>query len=182
MVRFRWTALASSCAVLAATIGVAVSPAPTVAFVPASFSGKFELVPLFDKGHRPVIRSGHQYYAERNPITLHTADGEAVTVFAGERTDLASIPAAIWPVLPPDGTWSEAAAFHDKCYKTKGTFVAPPSAPAAGKIGRTRLAPYDRAGCDGILREGMISLGVVRWKRVVIYDAVRLGGGNGWGR
>jgi len=142
---------------------------------PGQFAGKFELVPLFDRGHRPVISNGHQYYAIRNTIGFRTKAGDVVSTFAGATTDLASIPAAMWPIMPPDGPWAEAATFHDACYKSRGTFVW------QSHTGRTRLNPYARADCDDILDQAMISLGVPQWKRVSIWSAVRVGGFMGWG-
>jgi len=148
---------------------------------PSPFAGKFELVPLFAKGHVPVISNGHQLYAERNTISFRTAAGDTVTAFAGSTTDLASIPAAAWPMLPPDGPYAEATALHDPCYETSGTFdwKGP-----TGIIhhGRTRAAPYSRAECDEILDDAMVALHVPAWKRIVVYEAVRFGGASGWGR
>ncbi|MES2034899.1 MAG: DUF1353 domain-containing protein [Pseudomonadota bacterium] len=142
---------------------------------PGHFAGKFELVPLFDKG-KPVIRNGHSYYAARNDVQFTTAAGDTVTFHAGQRTDLASIPQAVWWLMPPDGPWAEAALPHDACYRTRGDFSW------YGHPGRTRATPYVRAECDEILRQGMVALGVPAWKRVTIYEAVRIGGGGkGWG-
>lgn len=136
------------------------------------FSGKFELVPLFDNGHRPVISNRHQEYAERNTWTFTRPNGERITVRAGRVTDLASIPAIVWPVLPPDGPYAQGTGGHDECYKSKGFLPAD----------RTRPTPYDRPGCDELLREMMVALQVPSWKRVVIFEAVRTFGGVGWGR
>lgn len=163
--------------------GVLLGLALGIAFVmpahagePSRFSGKFELVPLFDAGHRPVIDNGHTDYAERNRIGFKTEGGDFVVVPAGAPTDLASIPALVWPLMPPDGPYAEAAAFHDECYRTLGTFDR------YGLRGRNRDAPYTRAECDEILREAMVALGVPWWPRVPIWAAVRLFGAAGWGR
>ncbi len=141
---------------------------------PGQFAGKWELVPLFD-GARPRISNGHQLYAERNTIGFRTAAGDTVAAFAGSRTDLASIPALLWPVLPPDGSWGKAASIHDPCYQSRGTFLW------NGHLGRTRTQPYTRVECDEILRQAMVALGVPQWKRVAIWSAVRIGGAAGWG-
>lgn len=79
-------------------------PRPAVA-AQSRFTGKFELVPLFDSGHRPVVVNGHTYYGERNRISFRTDAGDVVTVFAGATTDGASIPRPVWPLLPPDGPY-----------------------------------------------------------------------------
>lgn len=149
------------------------------------FAGKFELVPLFDKGHRPVIRNGHQFYAERNTISFRADDGDTVTAFAGSTTDLASIPQIVWPFMPPDGPWAEAAAFHDACYRTKGTFDWQPviDGHAVGQFrhGRTRGPPYDYHGCNEILREAMVALHVPAWERISIFEAVEIFGRSSFG-
>jgi hypothetical protein len=131
---------------------------------------------LFDKGHRPVIRDGRQYMAERNQLTFRRPNGEVITIQAGMVTDLASIPRLVSGIMPPAGPWSEAALPHDLCYKSKGTMMW------FGRPGRSRAQPYTRAECDEILREGMVVLGVPALQRVTIYEAVRVGGASGWGK
>ena len=165
--------VAAPCKITGAAVKVTI-PLP-VPGGPGKFAGKFELVPLFDKGHRPVMRNGHAYYAHRNTISFRTDAGDVVTVFAGATTDLASLPAAGGGVMPPYGPWAEAAAFHDSGYKSRGVYDF------HGKSGRSRVTPYTRAEVDEILREAMVSLGVPTWKRVLIYEAVRAFGGLGWG-
>jgi hypothetical protein len=89
------------------------------------FTGKFELVPLFERG-RPMLRNGHSYYAVRNALAFRTDAGELLQVHGGQTTDLASIPQVVWPLLPPDGPWAEAAVFHDVCYRSRGSMGFPP--------------------------------------------------------
>jgi len=137
------------------------------------FGGKFELVPLFDRGHVPHLSNGHQEYAERNTWSFTRPNGERITVRAGRVTDGASIPQALWSLgFPPDGSWLQAAGGHDECYKSRGFEPAD----------RTRPSAYDRAACDQLLDEMMTALGTPPWKRALIYQGVRLGGGVGWGR
>lgn len=141
------------------------------------FTGKFELVPLFDSGHRPVVVNGHTYYGERNRIGFRTDAGDVVTVFAGATTDGASIPRPVWPLLPPDGPYYEAAAFHDACYKSKGSWLGR----HGERPGHVWPADYSRAQCDETLRQAMAALGVPWWPRVPIFLAVRWFGSAGWG-
>jgi hypothetical protein len=129
------------------------------------FGGKFELVPLFGAHHRPLQRNGHSYYAVRNRITFLLDVDQELTVRAGQVTDLASIPRFLWPFLPPDGPWAEAAVFHDACYRTRGQVYG----------------GFTRAQCDGVLLEAMTALGVDPFPRVIIWGAVRMFGGSGWG-
>lgn len=166
------------------------------------FTGHFRLVPLVDvcqprrvlpSGKAalcPVLVNGHQYYSLGQAYALHLVDGTVLAAPAGMTTDLASIPPAVWGLLPPDGPWGQAAGIHDDCYRTRGTFVwtwhqstgpppvALPAKTFAGLVGRP---PLVRAECDEALRQGMVALQVPTWKRVVIYEAVRLAGANGWG-
>lgn len=176
--------LAASCAAPAPVLAGPAAPAP-------AFSGKFELVPLFKRCEPgrpgaaccPILANGHSYYALRDRLSLRRADGTVLTAPAGMVTDLASIPQAVWPILPPDGSYAQAAAIHDDCYRTEGSFVwrwpAHPRAPPF--IGLTGRGPLTRSECDEVLREGMFALGTPAWQRVVIYEAVRLGGAAGWG-
>lgn len=166
-----------ACVALAFASLAQAAPAlrPLAPAAQSRFTGKFELVPLYDAGHRPVIVNGHAYYGERNPITFRTDAGDVLKVFPGATTDGASIPRLLWFDLPPDGPYFEAAAFHDACYKSKGDFGF------HGELGHLWETPYSRAGCDEILREAMVALDVPWWPRVPIWAAVRLFGGAGWG-
>jgi hypothetical protein len=98
-----------------------------------------------------------------------------ITLQKGSITDLASIPRLVTNVYPPNGPWAMAALFHDLCYQTKGSFMM------WGRPGHLRAKPYSRAECDEILRQGMVALQVSAFQRVTIYEAVRIGGGGGWG-
>jgi len=116
---------------------------------------------------RPIMRDDRCTWEVMDPALVYEVGAEGsggvVVVPAGTVTDLASIP---WPVrafLPPDGPWAKAAVLHDHLYATKGE----------GRFGRKQA--------DGVLREAMEVLGVPAWKRAIIYNAVRLGGGGSWG-
>jgi hypothetical protein len=41
---------------------------------------------------------------------------------------------------------------------------------------------YTRADADDIFRRALRDSGVPAWKRALLWAAVRLGGGGGWGR
>jgi hypothetical protein len=140
------------------------------------FSGKLVLVLLDDKEH-PSLRSGRSLWGVEKPISYQPAGTtDQITVPPGFVTDLASIPRWAWMLLPPDGPWVKAAVIHDFLYQTHGTGVwkGHPS-------GATRAAPYTRAEADGILREAMENRQVGIVSRNIIWAAVRVGGGGGWG-
>jgi len=85
-------------------------------------------------------------------LSLNGKDGIKVTVPAGFETDYASVPRLAWPLFPPRGPWSKAAVIHD--YLCSNDVCSRPLA-------------------DAIFREIMRELGVPRWRRAVMYVAVR---------
>ncbi len=81
--------------------------------------------------------------------------GVKVTVPKGQTTDFASIPRIFWPILPPVGRYSRAAVVHDYLY---------------------RHGLFTRKDCDLIFLHAMEELNVAKWKRIVMFWAVRLFG------
>lgn len=82
-----------------------------------------------------------------------------ITVPAGFKTDLASIPRFFWRVLPQVGKYDAAAVVHDYLYRNNGV---------------TRLE------ADDVLLEAMGVLNVPAWQRSIIYAGVRVGGWKPW--
>lgn len=70
-------------------------------------------------------------------------------------TDLASVPRIFWTLLPPDGKYAKAAIIHDYLYDN---------------------AQRTKKEADRIFLDGMTVLGVPKWKRTVMYWAVRVFG------
>ena len=70
-------------------------------------------------------------------------------------TDLASVPRVLWSVFPPHGRYAKAAIVHDYLY--------------ANALGTKQWA-------DSVFLEAMTVLNVPRWRRTVMYLAVRLFG------
>lgn len=143
---------------------------------PSRFEGKLVLVLLDDRDH-PSERGGRSLWGLQRPLVYQAgASRDLITVPAGFVTDLTSVPRFAWTLLPPDGPWTKAAVIHDFLYATQGTGVwkGHPS-------GNARPAAYTRAEADGILREAMADRGVDVTRRNIIWAAVRVGGGGGWG-
>ncbi|THD60699.1 DUF1353 domain-containing protein [Phenylobacterium sp.] len=150
-------------------------PAPVKDGYVDRFGGKLVLVLLDDKEH-PSIRGGRSLWALERPLTYKPSNrGDTITVPAGAVTDLASIPRFAWSLLPPDGPWVKAAVVHDFLYRTEGTGVIW----AGHEPGVTKQ--YDRSEADFVLRDGMQNRGVDVIRRNIIWAAVRLFGGWGWG-
>ncbi len=91
----------------------------------------------------------------------HAGSGDRITVPAGFETDLASVPRALWSILPPFGKYMPAALIHDYGYITQAR---------------------SRKETDLIFRESMKVLGVSWRRRNVMYWAVRAGGWLPWNR
>lgn len=80
---------------------------------------------------------------------------DVIRVPAGTITDLASVPRVLWALFPPHGRWAKAAIIHDYLY--------------SNAIGSKVYA-------DRTFLEAMQVLGVPKWRRLVMYAAVRLFG------
>jgi hypothetical protein len=83
----------------------------------------------------------------------------SVTVPDGFRTDLASIPTALAWLYCPNGRHQVGALFHDYLYATK---------------------IMSRFQSDAIFRVIMADSGVIGWRRISIYYAVRAFGWIAW--
>jgi hypothetical protein len=89
------------------------------------------------------------------PYNYQTNAGELITIPAGTTTDGASVPQAMWNILPPFGTYWKAAVLHDYLY---------------------RVTKRPKKECDSILKEAMESLGVNDLTLLTIYEGVAIGG------
>lgn len=84
---------------------------------------------------------------------------KAVTVPIGFVTDLASIPRALWPLLPRQALYTYPAIVHDFLYW---------------------FQPCAREEADEVLRLGMTELGVASATILAMFQAVRACGGGAW--
>lgn len=78
----------------------------------------------------------------------------SVAVPGGFVSDLTSVPRVLWPLLPPDGEYQEAAVLHDYLYSLD----------------------VPQWWCDAVFRHVMQFTGVPMWKRVLLFWGVRIGG------
>ncbi|EBR9315657.1 DUF1353 domain-containing protein [Salmonella enterica] len=100
---------------------------------------------------------GHYNWRVHEPFAFYLSDdnSDVISVPAGFVTDLASVPRIFWTLLPPDGKYAKAAIIHDYLYDN---------------------ALRTKKEADLIFLDGMTVLGVPRWKRTIMYWAVRLFG------
>ena len=107
-------------------------------------------------GKNWLLLSPFEYHIGTYPAKF---ESDIIRVPAEFIHDFASIPKLFHFILPPTGPYAKAAVIHDYLY---------------------RIQTYCRKRADIIFLEGMEVLKVPKWKRVVIYRAVRLFGWNAW--
>ena len=103
-----------------------------------------------------------RFFALADPMVVRIEiDGRRVTVVvpAGFITDFASVPAWAWPVATKLGPWNLPAVLHDYLYFS---------------------GLFDRLTADRLFRAAMASRHVTRWRRELMYAAVRVGGRAAW--
>lgn len=100
----------------------------------------------------------HYLWRVYEPFEFYLSD--VINVPAGFVTDLASVPRIFWSLMPPDGRYAKAAIIHDYLYDN---------------------ALRTKREVDRIFLDGMTVLGVPKWKRTVMYWAVRLFGRGKYG-
>lgn len=100
---------------------------------------------------------GHYNWRVHEPFDFYLSDdnSDVISVPAGFVTDLATIPRIFWTLLPPDGKYAKAAIIHDYLYDN---------------------ALRTKQEADLIFLDGMVVLGVPKWKRTVMYWAVKIFG------
>lgn len=102
----------------------------------------------------------------------YTFEGVTVIVPEGFKTDLASIPRAIWPIMAPHELSVAAPLLHDYLYRCGGV---PPTAQVWPP---TRT--FTRSEIDGLLLAVMKAEGVSAWRAYSAYVAVRVFGSFCW--
>ncbi len=112
----------------------------------------------------PIVAKwvGPELWEIQQPITFYLGNsGTYITVPYGFVCDGATIPRPFWSVLSPWGEYAKAAVIHDYlCRHKRLTLQGIP-------------APCSRLLADQIFGACMEVLGVPRWKRGVMYRAVR---------
>ncbi|EJB9128054.1 DUF1353 domain-containing protein [Salmonella enterica] len=106
---------------------------------------------------------GHYNWRVYEPFAFYLSNDErdVTEVPAGFITGLATVPRIFWTVLPPDGKYVKAAIIHDYLYDN---------------------ALRTKFEADRIFLDGMTVLGVPKWKRTVMYWAVRMFGRGNYGK
>jgi len=98
--------------------------------------------------------------------TCYIWKGLMISVDAGFRTDLATIPFPLTAIAPRYGAYNRAAIVHDFLYATKG------------RVGDQQLT---RKEADQVFYDIMIEDGVPRWKAYTFWLSVRVSPTN-WGK
>ncbi|EBS8367500.1 DUF1353 domain-containing protein [Salmonella enterica subsp. diarizonae serovar 50:z:-] len=95
---------------------------------------------------------GHYNWRVYEPFEFYLSD---------DNSDIISVPRVFWSVMPPDGKYAKAAIIHDYMYDN---------------------ALRTKQEADLIFLDGMVVLGVPKWKRTVMYWAVRMFGRGMYGK
>ncbi len=114
---------------------------------------------MSEAAYSPLLRLvGDRVWEVAEAFEVYVPETEQkVTVSKGFRTDLASVPRLLWPLIPPYGRYAEAAIVHDVLYV------------AGGNEAR-------RCHADWTFYYLMKRMGVRPWRRVTMFLAVRLFG------
>lgn len=96
-----------------------------------------------------------------------------ILVPSGFKTDFASVPRLLWPILPPIGKYTAAAVLHDWLYQHPQVFWV-------SQTESWHALDLNRQGCDAVFDEAMEVLEVSDWARRLMYRGVRLGGWMPW--
>lgn len=102
-------------------------------------------------------------------LTYVTHDGWVLEVPAGFVTDFASIPRALWTIIPPRGRYNRPAIIHDFLYRFA------PTDPQTGVACTQQRA-------DAVLREACENCDDRFTQRWAIYLGLRAGGWLTWRR
>lgn len=141
--------------------------------VPARITDEFTV-----RGSGKESRFGRTCVTLVEPLEYRVGSAESdeqIIVPAGFETDFASIPWGLWNLFPPLGPWARPAIIHDFLYATRGDGIY------GTRQWITRGEAYLREEADAIFLEAMEVVGVPAWRRAIMYRAVRIGGGKGWG-
>lgn len=118
----------------------------------SSFTTPLIVQPLDDGMHWVLVESFEYRIGAKD-------SGEIINIPKGFITNFASVPRGLWNIFPPWDKYGKAAVLHDYLYHVKR---------------------FTRKRCDDIFLEAMEVLGVSKWKRLVIYYAVKLAGWKAW--
>lgn len=141
-------------------------PAPTVP--PAAAVKRFTefnapLETVYDEDASFTL--DRDYWRVSTPFKFYLDDlteEKWVAIPAQYLTDGASVPRFFWNLLPPWGRYGQAAVIHDwLCEQLSIDVKGVPT-------------PITRATADKAFKQGMEALNVPRWKRNVMYIAVRV--------
>ncbi len=110
-----------------------------------------------------VMPSGKRFRLHYDFRYLWNRYNIVICVKAGFETDFASIPRLARLIIPKLGRHNKPAVVHDAIYQ--------------GLVPGHR---FTRAEADLCFLDGMEDFGVVKWKRTLMYWAVRIGGWMAW--
>lgn len=132
-----------------------------------------ESVTTYDVGTRSITFFGYDIGEE--------GSGLSIIVPTQFETDFASIPWFARWLIKTWGRHTNPAIIHDYLYRGgKVNFKSDFGKPV--KVPKDLLFPMSRKNADQIMLEAMEVMNVRKWRRLVIYYGLRIGGGFAWRR
>jgi hypothetical protein len=105
-------------------------------------------------------RQHRTWITDSDVIWYDRHSGKYILVAKGYKTDLASVPFFVRPIIATYGSWNRAAIVHDSLYENKGVLPC-------GKV-------LSRKECDRIFFDISVADGTEIWQAVVMHRAVRI--------
>ncbi|KKN65892.1 hypothetical protein LCGC14_0477090 [marine sediment metagenome] len=121
------------------------------------------VVEVMPSGKTFKLATGFTYKGKR--------DSAPILVPPGFITDFASIPRGARLIIPKLGKYTKASVLHDFIYQKHTIHVS-----------ANEMVYFTRSMADLVFLDAMADLGVAKWKRYVMYWAVRFGGWIAWKR
>ena len=115
-----------------------------------------------------IVRGAFKYFIGSE------VSGRFISCPDGARTDLASIPRLLQPLVPKLGKGNQAAVVHDLAYRRGFVELG-----LRYGVGISRIT---RKEADQIMLEAMTVLEVGKSRRYAIYYGLRIGGWYGWNK
>lgn len=129
---------------------------------------------MFSTRYALTLTPDFRIFALMEPVRFTAKDGTVYEMPKAARSDLASIPRALWALLPPAGEdgaeYALAACLHDLAYRGTLKRVLPD--------GSAVLAMLAKEASDLLLKEAMEACGVPARIVFEICEGVRLGGAS----
>jgi len=127
------------------------------------------------------VDEGYEWVVDR--LSRYLSKYGVIRIYAGFKTDLASIPRIARIAIPVNGKHRKSSVLHDLLYRKKGLIeFFPLKDSITGDSRSSYVKALTRKECDQMFLEAMKKDGVGWFVRSAMYSAVRTGGWVFWNR